>query len=572
MWIKQHLAFILIVLISIENSAAVVSDNDGASFITKAEFDSMKNDFQATIDQYNTSLDNKINSAISSYLAGAKSMSQVASPILVDNYEEMMWQNGWQLYGMWKTFTNRDTFSYQNTNAWCYPNLNQKRHYIRETNLMVWDHWQDAYSSPSIGLKFKIMGADDGIYYGTITTTMYNNCVGVPILHLVEDSEGWYIDHDHPIWVVQAMAPYLVGHTHDANGGTEVWFLGEGGRTEHKIHDVSFRVPDNRIWLDYRLQLYLNYDSSGAPNPSNWWFDSQLNVDNSDWPVMWYSCNEWLDRISTSNLDSLNRCIVDDVSFADKNITNFINGGCTAYAMADDKAKQIKSWKCLMLGRATESEVRISRYKRSDGERYICDQTGIDDAGTLKCTLAYTTYSLPIFRGGYKEFKVAERNDISRTGISIKVPYWPKEKLKNQTTHYFKYNNGQTSLKFGQGLPLRLNNDANGYLQIRFDYDVMKILDDASQNKKIYIDIKKDDFNSSGTEYVKGYTSLVDPSTTTETSKTFNRLVIDTTDGKANLTLPMKKGENFWLRISPYDDTLGLYAHMENLNMTMIYN
>ena len=51
---------------------AVVSDNDGSAFITKAEFDSLKNNFQAQIDQYNTSIDSKIDGAIASYLAGIK--------------------------------------------------------------------------------------------------------------------------------------------------------------------------------------------------------------------------------------------------------------------------------------------------------------------------------------------------------------------------------------------------------------------------------------------------------------------------------------------------------------------
>ena len=50
--------------------ASVVSDNDGTAFISKAEFDSLKNNFQSQIDQYNTSIDSKIEVAIASYLAG----------------------------------------------------------------------------------------------------------------------------------------------------------------------------------------------------------------------------------------------------------------------------------------------------------------------------------------------------------------------------------------------------------------------------------------------------------------------------------------------------------------------
>ena len=62
--VKKLLALFLVVLMSIESLGAVVSDNDGSAFITKAEFDSLKNDFQSQIDQYNTSIDAKIDGAI----------------------------------------------------------------------------------------------------------------------------------------------------------------------------------------------------------------------------------------------------------------------------------------------------------------------------------------------------------------------------------------------------------------------------------------------------------------------------------------------------------------------------
>ena len=68
--IKKRLALILVLLFSIESFAAVVGDNDGAAFITKAEFDSMKNNFQSQLDRYNSSIDNKIDGAIASYLDG----------------------------------------------------------------------------------------------------------------------------------------------------------------------------------------------------------------------------------------------------------------------------------------------------------------------------------------------------------------------------------------------------------------------------------------------------------------------------------------------------------------------
>ncbi|MBP3200435.1 MAG: hypothetical protein J6M39_02145 [Lachnospiraceae bacterium] len=68
--VKRVFALLLVVLMSIESLGAVVSDNDGSAFITKAEFDSLKNDFQAQIDQYYSSIDSKIDGAIAGYLAG----------------------------------------------------------------------------------------------------------------------------------------------------------------------------------------------------------------------------------------------------------------------------------------------------------------------------------------------------------------------------------------------------------------------------------------------------------------------------------------------------------------------
>lgn len=64
------LSLILLVINSTLNFSAVVSDNDGTAFITKAEFEALKKDFNNQIDKYNISIDGKIDGAIASYLAG----------------------------------------------------------------------------------------------------------------------------------------------------------------------------------------------------------------------------------------------------------------------------------------------------------------------------------------------------------------------------------------------------------------------------------------------------------------------------------------------------------------------
>ena len=61
-----------VIIISCNAFAVAVADNDGSAFISKAEFDSLKNNFQAEIDNFYSSIDNKIDTSIASYLAGLR--------------------------------------------------------------------------------------------------------------------------------------------------------------------------------------------------------------------------------------------------------------------------------------------------------------------------------------------------------------------------------------------------------------------------------------------------------------------------------------------------------------------
>ena len=106
--IKRYIALILVLLFSIESFAAVVGDNDGAAFITKAEFDSMKNDFQSQLDRYNSSLDNKIDGAIASYLAGVGIEKRTLIKNAISNYALLRFYNDFKFWGrVWKIDTSR---------------------------------------------------------------------------------------------------------------------------------------------------------------------------------------------------------------------------------------------------------------------------------------------------------------------------------------------------------------------------------------------------------------------------------------------------------------------------------
>ena len=70
--VKRAFCLVFVFLLSINSFAAIVSDNDGSAFVTKSEFEALKKDFAEQVENYNKSIDEKIDGAIAAYLAGIK--------------------------------------------------------------------------------------------------------------------------------------------------------------------------------------------------------------------------------------------------------------------------------------------------------------------------------------------------------------------------------------------------------------------------------------------------------------------------------------------------------------------
>lgn len=83
--LKKFLSLTLILFLCTESFSAIVSDNDGSAFVTKKEFDALKKGFANQIDNYNSSIDQKIDGAIAAYLAGLRvSTKYILNSILND--------------------------------------------------------------------------------------------------------------------------------------------------------------------------------------------------------------------------------------------------------------------------------------------------------------------------------------------------------------------------------------------------------------------------------------------------------------------------------------------------------
>ena len=89
--IKKTISIFIIISLSLMetlNYAAIVSDNDGAAFVTKSEFEALKNNFASQVTNYSDSIDKKIDGAIASYLAGVKTEQKLTLDSLLNKIND----------------------------------------------------------------------------------------------------------------------------------------------------------------------------------------------------------------------------------------------------------------------------------------------------------------------------------------------------------------------------------------------------------------------------------------------------------------------------------------------------
>jgi hypothetical protein len=86
--LKKLITLFIIFAININVCAAIISDNDGSAFITKAEFDSLKNNFQNQLNEYYSNIDAKIDEAISNYLTGLVITTKYDLHSYINNFKD----------------------------------------------------------------------------------------------------------------------------------------------------------------------------------------------------------------------------------------------------------------------------------------------------------------------------------------------------------------------------------------------------------------------------------------------------------------------------------------------------
>ena len=561
---KGALCLIFAFLLSINSFAAIVSDNDGSAFVTKAEFEAMKRDFAEQVTNYNNSIDRKIDGAIAAYLAGIKTVTSEASKVLVDNYSDMIWVSDYNIYGKWKKWTDNTTYTSDTTNRWFAPSLNEKRHTFRDRGGNIYSNWSQAWTYQTTGFEYTANAASNGVSSAVAAGWAREAFSGVPVLtlQLRKDDEGnWLVNKPLNVY---AMSPHSMSKDHGWTAATGesayAWANRRWIVTGIEILDkaateiLKFKVTARRL------------DTSAAPPAEGWTYTDTLTPENFPFPCTWCDDDHNAGGAYTDKFDTQTQAY----NASGITVSNYFSTGCTWHKFdGDSRTKQYEFLKNMMLGRTNSQQVNAAYYVIYRGERGQYDfsksTTSGSWSGNIRALSTRNRY-LPIQSDGI----TTDRLSVS-TPISFAVPHWPTENLRDLTSGRFVYNN--KGLKYGEGFPLRIDNQTNGYLQISFDYSCQGIINGGKlSNQDLRIDMRKENFLSTETNWVEGYKGLVNPDSTSESLVTLGGYRYSTTDGKIKLTVPMKRDESLWIRICPWDSTKGYCVRWSNLHMTMNTN
>ena len=189
---KRALALFIIVMINFNSYAAVISSNDGSAFITKAEFDALVNDFNSRIEDYEKSIDAKIDGAIAEYLAGLATASSyiledlihVAKENNVNNLKFIQWESP-------AAVRNTDDVSaafYISDSCGCYNTAAGRRGYVIMNNSAAWTGKLEYIRYTNFTNNTTVFTSS--YYYATFPFGTYDSTDNV----VSGDTSNWYLN------------------------------------------------------------------------------------------------------------------------------------------------------------------------------------------------------------------------------------------------------------------------------------------------------------------------------------------------------------------------------------------
>ena len=463
--IKKVIALFLVFIFCIESFAAIVSDNDGSAFLTKAEFEAMKKDFDTQINQYNRSLDNKIDGAIAAYLAGIR-MSEPPENL----YEKIKNAIGQDLVFLKGTKTTTNSLNNE-------ISINCINRFYVKTNVspdLDYECWRSIGTNPNTGnpgyrpMLVRVIPNAEG-YYGASSSYNFEECVDRPWA-LGAAGDGWF----------------------DVSEAT-------GGRVPGA--DVDFTRTSEEQTRSYGGSIYMN----ATYNPMVKYKNSNVQTISADGSGQCY----------TFTMASGNRCLDEYAS----SYWPMLRGSATWHSYANYYAQTIANWRAwhetdngmkittvqtANTGRASgwgtqswgtsvgeESEtsgywgsVTYALCKNTDGVDYGVMQWGngtnvdiyacsTDQAVTIASAKTTFTFNNSTYERDMYQLvdltKVTQTNDLPANKLEYYLPSITpvSYKLNTFTNSYLSAIAGET-VYLGGGMPIVRTTDSDQRLRIKF--------------------------------------------------------------------------------------------------------
>ncbi len=585
--LKRLGATFLVVLMSIESFAAVVGDNDGAAFITKAEFDSMKNDFQSQLDRYNSSLDNKIDGAIAAYLSGITVAKETVLNPQVSNYDEIWWIQQFLVKGKNRHWTARTTYTDDTTDIWQTWKADKRRN-TRNNNLGLSGSF-GFWGPVTWFFNLQYQGNDAHWSYGHQLSQSDNPagqnyadwCVPVSYIRLQDKDDDLYLNNSdtyrHLCYEVsiENVASWGFGYNYvqtELNGASsDLWSL-EGrifcvgndpvnsfnvlspGDTDFCKFEVltdteNVRTEANRVKWTIPLK---KADVVATYPHQTWYFGEQATWLNNIKYV-------WKTEAGAEHVDYQNPSLISTgvnlLKMTSANVTptkKYVNRMMYGYDQATD-----------------DKEDRTNVYRQNKYVHHGIQTKQIETFSDFEST-TWKVFSVSVLpKPTSQPWTGDTARMLSPTDkmLTLQLPLLENVKIKQIRNTRFKYNKNTTSLRLGDGMPLVLDCPGRGTVEIEFKYTVNRIIDAVGSNKKINLDIKKANFfdtvNTNNADFYDGKVN--------GTSMKLKGAEVDASDGKVKIEVEgVNKENNIWMRLAPKCNDGGYYVTISDLKMKLI--
>ena len=576
--IGKILVLFIVIILSVDSFAAVVSDNDGSAFITKAEFDSLKNDFQSQLDQYNTSIDNKIDSAIASYIAGIKVEKTTDLPILVEKYKDIYWCNDFSLFARKGTFSSWSSHTYDAAAAVKPDYTNRVGYSFYMNNRGARITWHNHNYWGGFMMPFRMAFESDNTG-ATRNSGRQGGENGSHILCLNVDDKDVIVASDplrqhNRVFYLWCRFGYYTwgGGSPDPFGNLNGWKI-EDYPTWNWRFTIEPMTPDTNSYL--KMKYHIQWNQLGT-TPKDRWEIINFTSDNTEaFPTQTtdYSTEQAVsENSSLVSFPMYDYCSPsDDQTTADKTrIANMMLGQKSTYQMPilynlKPGGRTGQTPFATPLGYTGGSDIN-----NIEGTSYNFPDWSRWGKKTVTATFDLPEYVTTLNKpnsnttpGGWisNQYPTA-LYDTTKSTANISIPVTTLFAINTVKSPTAIYKNNNLNICAGIPIAENITQDAKLKVVIKTDKKYDDVTQAAITDSNAKIRFKKSDFTNSASDYHTG-TEDTDSGTTItfDNSHTINIK-------NKTFYLNVKKGDSVWMNIDPI--TLGQHIRITDMSVTLV--